>query len=115
MNIPPTENSSPNQVPKALSATQIVAKLGHLDGWKLHGDDLELCIEKTFFFEEYLLAVAFVNAVAYIARRNKHYPEILIQRDHCSVRFRTPGVQGISSRDFDNAIQVDDLCNASYT
>ena len=40
----------------ALTATQIIAKLAHLDGWKLCGGDIEtqlVSIEKTYQFANY--------------------------------------------------------------
>lgn len=93
----------------ALGATQIIAKLAQIDGWKLHGDGPEVAIEKTFLFDGYLQTMAFANAVAYIAQRQDHPPELLIQAIYCSVRYRTPAVQGISIHDFGCAALVDAL------
>lgn len=93
----------------ALAATQIIAKLAQLDGWKLYGDGPEVAIEKTYHFDGYLQTIAFVNAVAFIAERQDHHPEIVVQYKACSVRFRTHVIQGISIRDFECAAQVDAL------
>lgn len=93
----------------ALAATQIIAKLAQLDGWKLHGDGPEVAIEKTFHFGSYLQTMAFANAVAFVAERENHHPEIVVQYKTCSVRFRTHDILGISLRDFECAGQVDAL------
>lgn len=93
----------------ALAATQIIAKLAQLDGWKLYGDGPELAIEKTSHFDSHLQTMAFVNAVAFVAERLDHHPEIVVQYKVCSVRFRTHAIQGISIRDFECAARVDAL------
>ena len=75
----------------------------------MHGDGAELAIEKTYRFDSYALTLAFANAVAFIAQRRDHHPDLLIQYRACSVRFRSHDVQGISPRDFASAAQVDAL------
>ncbi len=93
----------------ALSATQIIASLAKLEGWKLHGDGSELAIEKTYQFANYLQTMSFVNALAYLAESRDHHPELLVRYNSCSVRFNTHDVQGISSTDFECAALVDAL------
>ena len=93
----------------ALSATQVIANLAKVEGWKLHGDGDAVAIEKTYTFKNYLRTVAFVNAVAYLAEQQNHHPEILLQFMQCSVRFNTHDVQGISMTDFECAKLVDAL------
>jgi 4a-hydroxytetrahydrobiopterin dehydratase len=105
------ENQPLALVQTALSATQVIAKLAQLEGWKLFGDGAELAIEKTFHFPGYLQTMAFANAVAYIAESSKHHPELLIQSQACSVRWNTRDVQGISATDFACAAKVDALLN----
>lgn len=93
----------------ALSATQVIANLAKLEGWKLHGDGSAVAIEKTFTFKNYLRTLAFVNAVAYLAEKQSHHPEMLVQFGQCSVRFNTHDVKGISISDFECAKLVDAL------
>jgi 4a-hydroxytetrahydrobiopterin dehydratase len=93
----------------ALSATQVITNLTKVDGWKLHGDADAVAIEKTFFFKNYLRTIAFVNAVAYLAEKQNHHPEMLVQFQQCSVRFNTHDVKGISIADFECAKLVDAL------
>lgn len=93
----------------ALSATQVIAQLAKLDNWKLFGDGPDVAIEKTFHLRGFLETMAFVNAVAYIAHRRNHHPELLVHYNRCSVRWCTHDVQGISLTDFECAVQVDAL------
>jgi 4a-hydroxytetrahydrobiopterin dehydratase len=94
---------------RAMSATEIVASLARLDGWKLTGDDASVAIEKTFTFANYFETIAFVNALAWVAHRQDHHPDLSVHYDRCVVRFNTHDVSGISSTDFDCAAQADAL------
>ena len=38
---------------RAMSATEIVANLARLEGWKLAGDGKDVAIEKTYTFANY--------------------------------------------------------------
>lgn len=93
----------------ALTATQIIAGLAKTEGWKLYGDGADIAIEKTYRFESFLKTMAFVNAIAYIAERQDHHPELQLTFGSCSVRFNTHDVQGVSKSDFECAALVDAL------
>nr|WP_315473365.1 4a-hydroxytetrahydrobiopterin dehydratase [uncultured Rhodoferax sp.] len=96
----------------ALTATQIIANLSKVEGWKLHGDGADVAIEKTYRFDNFLKTMAFVNAVAYIAEQQDHHPELLLTYSSCSVRFNTHDVHGVSRSDFECAALVDALLPA---
>jgi len=93
----------------ALTATQIIASLTKIEGWKLHGDGADVAIEKTYRFDNFLKTMAFVNALAYIAEQQDHHPELLVTYGSCSVRFNTHDVHGVSRSDFECAALVDAL------
>ncbi len=93
----------------ALTATQIIANLTKLQGWKLHGDGADVAIEKTYRFDNFLATMSFVNAVAFIAEQQDHHPELLVTYGDCSVRFNTHDVHGVSRSDFECAALVDAL------
>ena len=100
----------------ALTATQIIAKLAHLNGWKLSGGDADsdadgqaVAIEKTFTFANYFETIAFVNVVAFVAHSQDHHPDLTVHYNRCVVRFNTHDVKGISQTDFDCATQIDAL------
>jgi len=94
---------------RALTATEIVASLVKLDGWKLTGDGPSLAIAKTFEFADYDETMSFVNAVAFIAKVQDHHPEMAVTYNRCVIQFNTHDVGGISSTDFDCAAQIDAL------
>jgi 4a-hydroxytetrahydrobiopterin dehydratase len=95
---------------RALSATEIVTRLSaingeHPDGWKL----IDGAIERTYRFANYYETMAFVNALAHIAHREDHHPDLQVSYGHCTVRFNTHDVNGISESDFFCAARVDAL------
>ena len=96
-----------------LSATQVIAGLAKLEGWKLHGDGADVAIEKTYQFKNFLRTMAFVNAVAFVAEQQNHHPELLLGYSRCSVRFNTHDVGGITQSDFACAALVDALLGST--
>ena len=98
---------------RAATATEVVAALSQLDGWKLTGDDADVAIEKTFTFANYFETMAFVNALAFIAHAQDHHPDLSVHYNRCVVRFNTHDVHGLSASDFDCARQANALLSPS--
>ena len=94
---------------KALNPTEIVTRLAQLDGWKLSGDGADAAIEKTYRFQDYYETIAFVNALAFIANKRDHHPDLSVHYNRCVVRFNTHDVNGISVSDFECAAEADAL------
>ncbi|HZF84610.1 MAG TPA: 4a-hydroxytetrahydrobiopterin dehydratase [Burkholderiaceae bacterium] len=94
---------------KALGPSDIVSGLARLSGWKLAGDGANVAIEKTYTFANYFETIAFVNALALIAHRQDHHPDLSVHYNRCVVRFNTHDVGGISATDLDCARQADAL------
>lgn len=94
---------------RALTPTEVVARLGNVPGWQLTGDGPDVAIEKTFRFANYYETMAFVNAVALVAHRQDHHPDLSVHYNRCVVRFNTHDVQGLSATDFECAALVDAL------
>jgi 4a-hydroxytetrahydrobiopterin dehydratase len=102
----------------ALKATQIIAKLVHVQDWRLRGGDengSDLAIERTFTFSNYFETMAFVNAVAFVAHRLDHHPELTVTYNRCVVRLNTHDVKAISQLDFDCAAQIDALLKSDIS
>ena len=97
------------QTRSALNASQIVAKLSHVEGWQLDGDGANVAITKTFRFANYFETVAFVNAVALVAHAQDHHPDLQVSYNRCTVRFNTHDVGGLSITDFDCAARINGL------
>jgi 4a-hydroxytetrahydrobiopterin dehydratase len=99
-----------SQLPRrALTPTEIVKRLADLPGWKLSGDGADVAIERTFTFANYYETIAFVNALALVAHRLDHHPDLSVHYASCVVRFSTHAVQGISETDFECAARTDAL------
>ena len=98
-----------NQTRRALNATEIVAKISHLQDWQLTGDGPTVAIEKVFTFANYYETISFVNAVAFIANAQDHHPDMSVHYNRCVVRFNTHDVKGISATDFECATQIEAL------
>jgi 4a-hydroxytetrahydrobiopterin dehydratase len=94
---------------RALSATEIITQLVDHPGWTLDGDGANVAIQKTYTFSNYLETISFVNAVAFIAERHNHHPDLAVHYGKCVVRFNTHDVNGISGTDIECATEVDAL------
>ena len=86
-----------------LSSQQANAMLKHLPGWALEGEELV----KTCTFKNYYETMAFVNAVAWIAHREEHHPDLTVSYNKCVVRYSTHSVGGLSENDFICAAKVE--------
>jgi 4a-hydroxytetrahydrobiopterin dehydratase len=94
---------------RALQPTQVVSRMANANGWTLSGSGDDVAIEKSFHFRNYHETIAFVNAVAFIAHRRDHHPELAVHFNRCVVRWNTHDVKGISETDFECAAAVDAL------
>jgi 4a-hydroxytetrahydrobiopterin dehydratase len=90
-----------------LSAAEIESGLALLPDW--HRDERTHGIRKTFAFADFFHAMAFVNAVASIAHREDHHPEMDVSYNRISVHYSTHDVGGLSLNDFICAAKVEDL------
>ena len=88
-----------------MTPAQVAQHLAHAPGWTLAGG----AIQKRFDFPDFHRTIAFVNALAWIANAEDHHPDLLVSYDHCTVRFNTHSVGGISINDFICAAKVDAL------
>lgn len=93
------------RVPTKLSPRDVAARLKALPGWARDGN----AITRTFSFESYCATMAFVNAVAWLAEREDHHPELQVGYDRCRVAFSTHSAGGVSERDFDCAAKTEAL------
>ena len=91
----------------ALSADASAQLLAQLPGWQI--DPNSHGIRKSFSFADYFHSIAFVNAVASIAHREDHHPELDVAYNRVSVHYSTHDVGGLSLNDFICAAKVEDL------
>jgi 4a-hydroxytetrahydrobiopterin dehydratase len=80
-----------------LSPTAVAEALQVLPGWSLEADGAG--ITRTFRFDDYHRTMAFVNALAFIAHREDHHPDLGVHYDRVVVRYSTHDVGGLSEND----------------
>lgn len=90
-----------------LSHAEVAACLALLPGWHLDADSSE--IRKEFRFADYFHTMAFVNAIASVAHREDHHPDLEVGYNRCLVRYSTHDVGGLSLNDFISAAKIEDL------
>jgi 4a-hydroxytetrahydrobiopterin dehydratase len=64
-------------------------------------------LQRTFKFDNFVDAMAFVNTVADLAEQAQHHPDILVRYSKVSLTLSTHDAGGISHKDFDLAREVD--------
>ena len=90
-----------------LDRNAATALLAQVPGWALSGTAGE--ISRTFRFKNYYETMAFVNALAWVAHREDHHPDIEVGYNRCHVRFSTHSVKGLSQNDFICAAKLNAL------
>jgi 4a-hydroxytetrahydrobiopterin dehydratase len=90
-----------------LSEARVRELLPEVPGWELIEDGHAL--NKTFDFKNYYETMAFVNALAYMANREDHHPDLGVHYNRCVVRFSTHDVGGLSENDFICAAKTEAL------
>jgi 4a-hydroxytetrahydrobiopterin dehydratase len=88
-----------------LSTGELGAALTALDGWERIDDRLV----KTFSFPEFHAVMAFVNALAYIAHREDHHPDLAVGFNRVQVSYSTHDAGGITLNDCICAARIDAL------
>ncbi len=74
--------------------------------WQVEGNKQ---LAARFEFKNYWETTAFVNAVAWIAHREDHHPDIEFGYKTCTIRYWTHTVGGLSVNDFICAAKIDQL------
>jgi len=78
-----------------LSADELAAHVATLPGWTNAGDRLV----KEYAFANYHETMAFVNALAWIAHREDHHPDLEVHYSRCVVTFATHDAGGVTLND----------------
>ena len=88
-----------------LAATHARELLALLPGWEFGPEVAD--IRKTFRFPDFVRAMAFVNALGWIAESENHHPDLELGWGRCLVKFSTHDVGGLSMNDFISAAKVE--------
>lgn len=92
-----------NQLP----AARAQELLGAIDGWEFGPGNAD--IRRQFRFPDFLRALAFVNALGFVAESENHHPDVELGWGRCLVKFNTHDVGGLSLNDFICAAKADAL------
>jgi len=88
-----------------LSVSELTQRLKALPGWEY----VENRMVKTFRFANYYETLAFVNAVAYIAHRQDHHPDLSVHYNRVVVAYSTHDAGGVTLNDCICAAKVEAL------
>ena len=86
-----------------LTPDQIKTALASVPVWKKTGD----AITRTFQFKDFPAAIQFVNALATIAEKEWHHPDIDIRWNKVILTLSTHDAGGLTEKDFSLAKQFD--------
>lgn len=96
-----------------LGEARLAELLPQVPGWELA--EAGMAITRTFRFADYYRTLAFVNALAWIAHREDHHPDLGVHYDRVVVRYSTHDVGGLSENDFICAAKVAQLFDQGIT
>ena len=89
----------------AFSQQEVVTHLPSLPDWKIEGGELT----RSFSFQDFLLALDFVNRVGRLAEDAGHHPDIDIRYNRVRLALVTHDQGGLTEKDFGLAAKVDHL------
>ena len=92
-------------MPNTLIPEIIQERIKKIPEWELNEDS----ISRSFEFDEYQLAIDFVNAVAEIAEEAQHHPDISINYTSVTLVLTTHSKGGLTESDFEVAVRIDSL------
>ena len=78
-----------------LSDEQITAALARLPGWTRSGDAITTTVE----LADFRAAMLYTGAVAYLAERADHHPDVLIRWNKVTLTLSTHSAGGLTGQD----------------
>lgn len=88
-----------------LSEEQVTLYLSKLQQWKYENNS----IIKKFQHADFKESITFVNAVADLAEKANHHPDLMIQYDRVTITLSTHDSHGVTGKDFSLAQQIDGI------
>jgi 4a-hydroxytetrahydrobiopterin dehydratase len=88
-----------------LSPAELDQNMQALPGWEVSDNR----ITKTFRFSNYYETMAFVNAVAYVAHRQDHHPDLSVHYNRAVVAYSTHDAGGVTLNDCICAAKIEAL------
>jgi 4a-hydroxytetrahydrobiopterin dehydratase len=90
---------------KKLNAAEIKSALGKIPGWKKKA----AVISRKFEFKDFPAAIKFTDAVARLAEKEWHHPDIDIRWNKVTLALTTHDAGGLTEKDFALAKKFDAL------
>jgi len=87
------------------SKEEAASRLDALPGWQIEAGELT----RTFKFDDFVAALAFVNHVGELAEKAGHHPDIDIRYNRVRLSLVTHDAGGLTAKDFELAPAVDRL------
>lgn len=80
---------------------------------QLHGDwsISDGLLRRVLSFDDYYQTMAFANAVAWIANREDHHPQMIVDYGKLRIDYTTHSADGLTENDFICAAHIDQLLN----
>ena len=88
-----------------LPVPELTQRLSALPGWEYVDNKLT----KTFRFANYYETIAFVNALAFIANRQDHHPDLSVHYNRAVVSYATHDAGGVTLNDCICAAKIEEL------
>lgn len=98
---------APKKGDRALAAQRAAELLREIPSWELNTGTQT--ISRALDFKNFYETMAFVNALAWIANRENHHPDLEVGYKRCVVHYRTHEVDGLSENDFICAAKINAL------
>jgi 4a-hydroxytetrahydrobiopterin dehydratase len=86
-----------------LTAAEQAPLLAQVPDWV----EVDGALQRAFGFDDFASTMAFVNAVAWLAQREDHHPDMQLSWGRCVLRWHTHSVGGLSINDYICAARVD--------
>jgi 4a-hydroxytetrahydrobiopterin dehydratase len=96
-----------SQIARPLGTDERDKLLKQIPLWSLGADGKS--ISRTFRFKNYYHTMSFVNAVAWIANKEAHHPDLEVSYNQCTVHYTTHDMDGLGIHDLICAAKIDAL------
>ena len=94
-------------VPPQLTGSELQTLLTLLPAWQVVGAASEL--RREFRFKNYYHVISFVNAIAWIANKEGHHPDLEVSYGRVLVRYSTHDAGGLTRNDLICCSKIDAL------
>lgn len=105
MSLPPLAAQHCQNPAHRIDDAGIAGLMAALPHWTIKEGMLRRCFDFTGFDE----TMAFINAVAWVSRREDHHPDVSFGYDTCTLSYRTHSANGLTLNDFICAAKIDAL------